>query len=229
MKEIRVKNYTIKLAPIGQGAYSRVYKGYDHINKKSVAIKIMTDPLKAAKEAKVMRAYQESDYLPHYYNFFIEKNRAYLVMEHINGRVLGGDYYYRGKKHDQKFSLEVVINTLRGLQQLHNSGYVHWDVKPKNTMIIAGSPKKIKIIDFNSTRLINEKNSIQKDIGHVAMMYIYLTNGIVPESPEQAVFRNKEIKSVILRALNKEKEAQYPSAKEFMQALLGCKTKYLNY
>ena len=83
------------------------------------------------------------------YSFNTTSNGAYLLLElykvpnlkqHINAG-------YR-KLHPQV--KEIVINAATGLTRLHESGWIHRDVKPDNFLL--GEDAAIKLIDFNLSR-----------------------------------------------------------------------------
>ncbi|SES72782.1 serine/threonine protein kinase [Natronincola peptidivorans] len=219
MKYFKLDKYRVTTKPIGKGCHGTVYRGYDTVKKKTVAIKVTSRLNSAYREVKVMKKYGQSKYLPVLYDFYIKNNKAYIVMEYIRGKKLGGHFNGHGKIYEDKDSIEILIQILKGLHQLHKSEYYHWDTKPENIMMINNKKIRIKIIDFNMAGTIKDKESIQKDIWHAAMMYIYLMHGTVPEEIEKVKFKDPKLKSVILKTFNKNNEDRFHSAKEFIDAL----------
>ncbi|MGF7185881.1 serine/threonine protein kinase [Desulfitispora alkaliphila] len=129
---------------LGRGVQSQVYKGYDLINKRDVAIKKRVNIKGAQQEVKIMKKYGQHPYLPKLYDYFTYKNRAYIVMEHVDGKPLG-----RGRKVEKKSeedAVEITINVLKGLGHLHTHNILHVDTLPKNVMLLPGN--NVKIIDF---------------------------------------------------------------------------------
>jgi serine/threonine protein kinase len=83
------------------------------------------------------------------YSFNTTSNGAYLLLElykvpnlkqHINA-----DYR---KLHP--LAKEIIVNAAAGLTGLHESGWIHRDVKPDNFLL--GEDASIKLIDFNLSR-----------------------------------------------------------------------------
>ncbi len=217
VKEIIFKKYEIDKKPIGYGFFAKVYRGYDLQKERGVAIKITRDLKRAYREVKAMKRFGRSEYLPVLYDFMRKNNKAYIVMEYIDGKNLWEEFIARGKLCDEKFSIQILMNVLKALHTLHERGYAHTDVKAKNIIIVDKDPQKIKIIDFNSTRYISKRIKIQRDLRSAAKLFVYLTNGAVYEKEKiyNPKFQNKKLKPVILKALNK----QYNSAQEFLDAL----------
>ena len=61
---------------------------------------------------------------------------------------LGDSLYSIGHNFDDKFSIQTVISIglslLNGLEKIHESGYVHNDLKPDNVLV--GSKSILKVL-----------------------------------------------------------------------------------
>ena len=121
-KEIEILNNIkqyVDVKFLGSGWFGKVYSGYDTRTNKMVAIKEIEDLIKANHEIEVMRNISSS-YFPTFYESFYKNNKGYIVMEYIEGKPLGGPMYEGGEKRTEKQSVQIIINALKGLRDLHN-------------------------------------------------------------------------------------------------------------
>ncbi len=166
---------------IGVGGMAVVYKAYDSIEDRIVAIKILKEEF-ASNEEFQRRFKNESKaiaILSHpnivkVYDVSFGDLIQYIVMEYIDGITLK-EYIERNTNLQWIDAVNFTIQILRGLQHAHDKGIVHRDVKPQNIMVL--NDKTIKVTDFGIARFArNEYKTItDKAIGSVH--YI---------SPEQA-------------------------------------------
>lgn len=83
-------------------------------------------------------------------NVFEANNSAYMVMAYEEGESLQHIFKCR-KTMDEAELLTILIPILNGLEKIHQSGFIHRDVKPANIFIRTdGSPV---LLDFGSARL----------------------------------------------------------------------------
>ncbi len=166
---------------IGVGGMAVVYKAYDNVENRIVAIKILKEEF-ISNEEFVRRFKNESKaiaMLSHpnivkVYDVSFGDIIQYIVMEYIDGITLKEFIERQGSLRWQD-AVYFTIQVLKGLQHAHDKGIVHRDVKPQNIMVLADGT--IKVADFGIARFArNEQRTItDKAIGSVH--YI---------SPEQA-------------------------------------------
>ncbi len=166
---------------IGVGGMAVVYKAYDNVENRIVAIKILKDEF-VSNEEFIRRFKNESKaiaVLSHpnivkVYDVSFGDLIQYIVMEYIDGITLK-EFIERQGSLRWKDAVYFTIQILKGLQHAHDKGIVHRDVKPQNIMVL--SDGTIKVADFGIARFArNEQRTItDKAIGSVH--YI---------SPEQA-------------------------------------------
>jgi len=217
--EKELNQYMVNLEPIGKGVYGIVYLAYDKSKKRRVAIKELEDLERATHEAYVMKQCGISKFLPTFYDFFNNNGKAYIVMEYIEGKTFGENFDSYGKKRDEKLSVQITINILEGLKIFHKTGFYHDDIKPKNVMIHNDDPETVKIIDFNSSKKIENISLMKKDLSDAAQMCIFLINGTVPEPVDEVEIYNKKLKSILFKALNEDAGDNYNSLEEFIAEL----------
>ena len=166
---------------IGVGGMAVVYKAYDNIDDRIVAVKILKDEYLANEEFR-RRFKNESKaiaVLSHrnivkVYDVSFGDRLQYIVMEYIEGITLK-EYIEEHGVINWNEALFFSIQILRALQHAHDKGIVHRDVKPQNIMLLENGT--IKVTDFGIARFSHSetKTMTEKAIGSVH--YI---------SPEQA-------------------------------------------
>jgi eukaryotic-like serine/threonine-protein kinase len=150
------------LEVIGKGGMGVVYKAYDPILDREVALKTMTS--EALKDPVLReRFYREARSAGklHHPNIVTihelgeENDVPYIVMEHLHGTDVHGII-----RKKQEIALEkkirIVVQLCRGLAYAHKSGIVHRDVKPSNVHVLGED--HVKILDFGIARLMTAKS-----------------------------------------------------------------------
>lgn len=168
---------------IGVGGMAYVYKAYDSIDDRTVAVKILRDEY-LANEEFTRRFKNESKaiaILSHpnivkVYDVSFGERLQYIVMEYIDGITLK-EYIEQQQDIKWKEAVHFIVQILRALQHAHDKGIVHRDIKPQNIMLLPDGT--IKVTDFGIARFsrneIRATSATDKAIGSVH--YI---------SPEQA-------------------------------------------
>jgi eukaryotic-like serine/threonine-protein kinase len=147
---------------LGRGAMGVVYKAYDPLIERFVAIKtinlnILSETEKGEYKARFFREAKAAGLLSHnnivsIYDLGETDEIAYIAMELMEGRelqeYLGGD-----RRFTIEETLNIVIQVADALYFAHRKGIVHLDIKPSNIMLIGNN--HIKIADFGIARMIS--------------------------------------------------------------------------
>ncbi len=200
---------------IGVGGMAVVYKAYDNIDDRVVAIKILKDEFLANEEFR-RRFKNESKaiaVLSHpnivkVYDVSFGDRLQYIVMEYIDGITLK-EYIEQQKVIRPQEAVHFTIQILRALQHAHDKGIVHRDIKPQNIMLLQNGT--IKVTDFgiarfsrSETRTITEKaigsvhyispeqargeiTDEKADIYSVGVMLYEMLTGALPFQADSAV------------------------------------------
>lgn len=166
---------------IGVGGMAVVYKAYDNIDDRTVAVKILKDEYLANEEFR-RRFKNESKaiaVLSHpnivkVYNVSYGDRLQYIVMEYVEGITLK-EYIEQQHRLGIKETVHFTIQILRALQHAHDKGIVHRDIKPQNIMLLSNG--NIKVTDFGIARFSYSDTKTMTDSAIGSVHYI---------SPEQA-------------------------------------------
>jgi eukaryotic-like serine/threonine-protein kinase len=140
---------------LGQGGMGLVYRAYDTVVRREVAVKTILD---IPDPASLQLFFKECDVLasmshPNIVEIFDigefeeeGKKKPYFVMPLLPGTTL--DYFIRKASHrlTVERTIDIISQTCRGLQAAHERGLVHRDLKPSNIFVMEDD--SVKIIDF---------------------------------------------------------------------------------
>lgn len=166
---------------IGVGGMAVVYKAFDNIDHRIVAVKILKNEFLANEEFR-RRFKNESKaiaVLSHknivkVYDVSYGDMLQYIVMEYVDGIPLK-EYMQQQGTVDPREAIYFVTQILRALQHAHDKGIVHRDIKPQNIML--QSDGTIKVTDFGIARFSRSETRTMTDGAIGSVHYI---------SPEQA-------------------------------------------
>lgn len=166
---------------IGVGGMAVVYKAYDNIDDRIVAIKILKDEYLSNEEFK-RRFKNESKaiaVLSHpnivrVFNVSFGDRIQYIVMEYVNGITLK-EYIEQQGAINWKEAVHFMGQILAALQHAHDKGIVHQDIKPQNILLLQDGT--IKVTDFGIARFSRTDSNTTSDKAIGSVHYI---------SPEQA-------------------------------------------
>jgi eukaryotic-like serine/threonine-protein kinase len=147
---------------VGRGGMSVVYRAWDDVFRRLVAIKFLCFPDHAISN----RAYEQfkheartmaglgSTHVPVLYDFDGgDPQRPYLVMELLRGETLAGRIA-RGGILDARDLVEWVLPVLDVLELAHGQRIVHRDLKPENIFRHQqGDTPQVKVLDFGISQL----------------------------------------------------------------------------
>ncbi len=155
-KGVRIGRYDI-ISELGKGAMGVVYKAYDPVIDRLVAIKTinkqMVDETGDAL-SRLRREAQSAGRLSHpnivaIYDYGENQKFAYIAMEYIDGRPLSVAMAQSPPSLAE--SLGIMRQVLAALDYSHERKVVHRDIKPANIMLMADGT--VKITDFGIARL----------------------------------------------------------------------------
>lgn len=166
---------------IGVGGMAVVYRAYDIVEDKVVAIKILKDEFLGNKEF-IRRFKNESKaiaVLSHpnivkVYDVSFGSKIQYIVMEYINGITMK-EFISQRKKISWNDAVYFTKQILSALRHAHKKGIIHRDIKPQNIMLLKDGT--VKVTDFGIARFSRNETQTMTDRAIGSVHYI---------SPEQA-------------------------------------------
>ncbi len=166
---------------VGVGGMAYVYKAFDKICNRVVAVKILKDEFMSdaqfrrrfTNESKAITMLSHNNIVD-VFDVSLEGDSLYIVMEYIDGINLK-EYMERKGVLSSVEALHFVKQILKGLSHAHERGIVHRDVKPHNIVLLKDGT--IKITDFGIARLTKFDTQTISDMAIGSVHYI---------SPEQA-------------------------------------------
>ena len=167
--------------PVGSGGMAVVYRAYDTIDDRIVAIKILKDEYlgnaefirRFKNESKAIAVLSHPNIVKVYDVSFGDRIQ-YIVEEYIDGITLK-DYLNQQTEVKWKEAIHFIVQILRALQHAHEKGVVHRDIKPQNIMLLQDGT--IKVTDFGIARFSRSETRTMTDKAIGSVHYI---------APEQA-------------------------------------------
>lgn len=181
---------------LGKGAMGVVYKAYDPMIKRYVAIKTISglglEVEEKALTERFIREAQAAGRLHHpnivgIYEYAEDAHRAYIAMELVEGESLSRRLSSQGHLSIDETGW-IMGKLLDALEYAHMMGVVHRDIKPSN--ILLSHSDEVKVTDFGIARV---ESSTLTQVGAVLGTPGYM-------SPEQLVGGSVDLRSDIFSA-----------------------------
>ena len=152
----RLGRYII-IEPLGAGGMGVVYRAKDEKLERAVAIKILSPGLLMGGDAR-RRFHKEAlalaklghTHIAAVYDVGEQEGIDYIVMECIPGESLAAKI--KSGPLTVKDATSIILQIAEALEEAHEQGVIHRDLKPGNMMI---TPKgQVKVLDFGLAKLL---------------------------------------------------------------------------
>jgi len=188
----RIGRYQV-LAIVGTGAMGVVYKAFDPIIERTVAIKVLRLPGRAEGR-------ESGDHLR---RFYIEARTAgrlnhpnivavhdvgdwegvpYIVMEFLEGTTLQ-TCLRRNMVFSWLEATEIVRQVAEALGYAHRNGVLHRDIKPANIMILTDG--RVKVMDFGVAQMVSPGTKAGRPDEAIVGTPYYIAPEVLEGKPHQ--------------------------------------------
>src|SRR5579864_6332533 len=177
---------------IGEGAMGAVWKAYDSVIRRFVALKLLPSAVGRSAEARTrfLREGRAAGALQHpnivtIYDLGESEGQLFIAMELVDGQDLS-ELIADHEPLALERKLDIAIEVLQGLSYAHERGVIHRDIKPSNIRLT--SDGAVKIMDFGIARLASADATGEGTIAGTPtyMAPEQITNGAI--SPVTDVF-----------------------------------------
>ena len=142
---------------IGEGAMGAVWKAYDSVIRRYVALKLLSGTVSRSADARdrFLREARAAGALQHpnivtIYDLGESERQRFIAMELVDGRDVSSLIALREPLALER-KLDIIIEVLLALAYAHERGVIHRDIKPSNVRLT--SDGAVKIMDFGIARL----------------------------------------------------------------------------
>ncbi len=144
--------------PLGSGGMAVVYRAYDLMLERTVAIKLLRENFSAdpgfreryRQEAKAAANLSHPN-IATVHDFGLDEGRLFIIMEHVPGTDLKQLLQRRGRFSVEE-TLNLIVQACAGVGYAHRAGLVHCDIKPQNMIITPD--QRLKVVDFGIARAL---------------------------------------------------------------------------
>jgi serine/threonine protein kinase len=157
----RIGKYEI-VEKIGAGGFGTVYKGWDPLIRRYVAIKTCEVGNKDIRN-RFFREAQLAGGLQHpnitmIYEFGFEGDVPFMVQEFLSGEDLDRIIKTNCGALSPQDKLRILLGVAFGLEYAHKAGVIHRDIKPANVRVLEN--QSVKIMDFGIAKSVDPADDI---------------------------------------------------------------------
>lgn len=208
---------------LGKGGMGLVYKAYDTVVQREVALKTLRDtPSKLAldlfrKECGVLASMSHPNIVEIFdIGEFNEDGavKPYFVMPLLPGVTLDHLIRTSSQRLTVERTVEIIMQTCRGLHAAHERGLVHRDLKPSNIFVMPDDA--VKIIDFGVAHMADTTATMTVAGGTLPYMAPEQLE-MKPASPLSDIF---SLGVVFYESLTRRRPFDFPTEQETAQAIM---------
>lgn len=158
MQRTVVDNRYRILEPLGSGGMAEVCLAHDDVLDRDVALKLMNRGddeefvERFKREARSAASLSHPNIVPIYDQGTTEDGEYYISMEYLRGGTLRERIEKNGTLAPQT-AIEVAMEVCEALEEAHERGIVHRDIKPRNILVTGRGD--VKVADFGIAYLVS--------------------------------------------------------------------------
>lgn len=144
---------------IGEGAVATVYRAFDSVVERDVAVKVLKDVHDEMDIARLWVELRSLQRLSHPYIVRTldfgrsAKGLHYIVMEMLSGQTLRARMDEAGRLSVPE-TTRLLQPIFEALDACHFSGIIHRDIKPENVFLMDCDGPPLKLIDFGMAKIL---------------------------------------------------------------------------
>jgi len=163
---ILIRDYE-KIEEIGEGGFSKIYRA-----KKSDRLYAMKEFNKEKEkeyqeEKSILKKFEHNNIVKYIDSFTIEEKKDdiiidkkfYIILEYCKSDLRKLINNYNNDLINPQLIYIIIKDICLGLKEIHSQNIIHRDIKPENILI--GEDNKIKITDFNISKIMNDHHTPQ--------------------------------------------------------------------
>lgn len=145
---------------LGQGGIGTVYRAFDPVISREIALKVIPLHGDAGTTARMLREVKVVGNLSHpnivrLFDAGVNEDQFFLVQELLLGWSLDALVKSQEGPLPARSVVEILIQVAEALSSAHANGIVHRDVKPSN--VIVSQEGLVKLLDFGIARLMDHE------------------------------------------------------------------------
>ena len=166
------------LEEIGSGAMGVVYRAYDPLLKRTVALKVLR-PDRVMSHEFIVRFQDEALAIgklshPNIVNVFDqgkEHGTLFIVMELLSGESL--QEIISKRRMNRQDAIDIGVQAADALDYAHQNGIIHRDIKPSNIIMLPNG--QIKITDFGIAKIEDPEATRKTQYGQILGTPAYMS------------------------------------------------------
>ncbi len=143
---------------LGSGGMAMVYRAYDLMLERTVAIKLLRKDYsnnaefrhQFRQEAKAAANLSHPN-IATVHDFGLDSNQLFIIMEYVPGTDLKAMLKQNGR-FSVSDAVELMLQACAGIGYAHKAGLVHCDIKPQNMLVTPDN--LLKVVDFGIARAL---------------------------------------------------------------------------
>ena len=157
---------------LGEGSFSILYEAIDYKYRSYVALKVEKEDKSKQilkSEYKILSKLQELPHIPKVYDFIenYQSNEKLKNLNFIEMELLGknlSNFKKTFRYFNSILSYDILLQALLAIQNLHNKGYIHRDIKPTN-FVLGRNDENNLLQNYNQGIFKHDVNIYMVDFG----------------------------------------------------------------